>query len=87
MAAYASPWAGVVPASPGSATHEPGSGSVHRACPAAWQSLVSHGRAADAGPGATARPRRIAAKQPRRSHVSEAGRTPVPPIQGTVKVF
>ena len=34
-----------------------------------------------------ARPRRIAAKQPRRSHVGEAGRTPVPPIQGTVKVF
>ena len=75
MAAYASPCAGVVPASPGWAIQVPGSGRAHRTMPADSQALLVQGRAADAGPGTTAIATRIARNDPRRSHFSDPPRS------------
>src|SRR5580704_3702544 len=73
MAAYAAPWAGVVPASPACATQAPGSSRAHRTRPADWQARLVQGRAAEVGPGTTASATRIATNEARRSDFSEPG--------------
>src|SRR5580693_4950477 len=75
MAAYAAPWAGVVPASPACATQAPGSSRAHRTRPADWQARLVQGRAAEVGPGTTASATRIATNEARRSDFSEPGRS------------
>ncbi len=69
-AAYAAPWAGVVPASPGWATQAPGRGRDHRTMPADWQARLVQGRASDAGPGTTAIATRMAMNDARPSRMS-----------------
>ena len=83
MAAYASPWAGVVPASPACATQAPGSGRAHRTRPADWQARLVQGRAAEAGPGTTASATRIAMNEPRRSHSASRPRPAQRQASGT----
>src|ERR1700734_2505471 len=75
MAAYAAPWAGVVPASPACATQAPGSARAHRTRPADWQARVVQGPAPGVGPGTRASATRIATNEARRSDFSEPGRS------------